>query len=194
MALGKGFSGVRGGNSPAGLIDVDIIPLPIILVGQFGELAAGVRSFHEPLKRSIQEVVIPSIKTNFDYNGRPPWAPLSGTTWAMRGETSIDSEGNQIINQEGDILVRTGKLKRSAVALARWKITRDEAYAGGDWPATAWYGPIQQTGFVGGHGAETPARPFMLIQDEDVPKIEEVFVDWFKSRLAMSGFIPGNSL
>jgi phage gpG-like protein len=193
MALGKPFSGVKAGMSGAGLIDVDIVPLPIILVGQFEALAASVRSYHEPLKRSIQQVVIPSIKKNFDVGGRPSWPVLAPATLVFRGELKSTSSLDALSAGFGsEILVRSGKLRRAAQALARWTITRDEAYAGGAWPGSVWYGPLQHTGFIGGHGAETPPRPFMMIQEEDMPKIEEVFVQWFKERLIATGFTPGS--
>jgi hypothetical protein len=32
----------------------------------------------------------------------------------------------------------------------------------------------------------------MMIQEEDMPKIEEVFVQWFKERLIATGFTPGS--
>lgn len=172
MAIGRSFGGIRASQDPKGLIDVDIKPLPFILVGQFNALAFSVRSYREPLTAAVKMVVIPSIKLNFDVNGRPAWKDWAAETMYRR---EYEGYGSGL----GDsILVRKGKLKRAAQAFARWTITKDSAIASGQFPGSAWYGPLHQRGFTGGHGAQVPARPFMLIQNEDVPKIEAIFSAW----------------
>jgi phage gpG-like protein len=46
-------------------------------------------------------------------------------------------------------------------------------------------------GTVGGGSNTIPARPFLLIQDEDVNEVEKVFLDWVRERAVAAGFRPG---
>jgi phage gpG-like protein len=41
------------------------------------------------------------------------------------------------------------------------------------------------------HVGEIPARPFILIQEEDMDAAEEIFVRWLQERMVRSGFKPG---
>jgi phage gpG-like protein len=188
----KGFSGIKAGQTSQAMpFTITMIPTPLILVGQMDGLAVSMKTFRKPLEESVKKVVIPSIKENFDVAGRPAWDELSPWTLVSRGDISWigDPGAANVYGQE--ILVRTGKLRRSAVAFARWQFDRERAWVGNDFPPSAWYGPIQQQGYIGGFGAETPSRPFMMIQDEDVPKIEKVFLKWIQKNLVVAGFRPG---
>jgi phage gpG-like protein len=183
--VGAPFKGLQAGNSKEGLISVAIKPLPVIIAGQFGALAKGVRSYRVPLTKAIKEVVIPSIDQNFDWEGRPDqWEPLSGDTEVRRAWYGYGASG--------PILERSGKMRKAASAFARWVVTKDSAYAGGNWPGSAFYGPIQHSGFgtmtIQG-GRWLPARPFMMIQNDDVPKIEAVFALWLQERALAAGFV-----
>lgn len=40
--------------------------------------------------------------------------------------------------------------------------------------------------------AEIPARPFIVIQDEDYDEIEKVFVEWLQERALRAGFVGGS--
>jgi len=185
QAVGFSFPGVKAGQSSQGMpTAIDITPNPMILAGQFGVFADSVKSFRKPLEESVKKVVIPSIAENFNVAGRPPWAPLSGFTEDARQRAGYST------GMGAEILVRKGKLKRAATAFARWSFDKQTAWVGGDFPQSAWYGPAQNNGFTGGFGAETPARPFMLIQEEDVPKIEEIFIKWVEERAVKSGAFP----
>jgi phage gpG-like protein len=151
--------------------------------------------------------MIPSIQKNFASEGRPSWEPLSDFTIDTRTRAGFGA---------GPILKRKGMLARVAAQLNIWTITSQQAHV--DWSnqARARYGPIHQNGarfttrirginpaglaalskikmFAGtksvtkGSGT-IPARPFLLIQDEDVPKIEHVFLNWVEERLNRTGF------
>lgn len=181
MALGFNFQGIKAGNSNAVPMSIDIHPSPLILAGMFGALAEGVRSYRKPLEKAIREVVIPSIRENFNVAGRPPWTPLSGYTEATRVRLGYG------VGIGAEILVRKGKLKRSATAFARWSFDKQTAWVGNDFPGDAWYGPIQQNGFEGGYGAITPPRPFMMVQPQDEEKIQQVFLHWLGERVNASG-------
>lgn len=140
-----------------------------------------IRSFREPLKRSIQQVLAPSFRKNFEAGGRPDrWAPLADYTIEKRGSSE-------------PILVRSGRLKRTIQQLNIWSLDREKA-AITDLPANIWYGKLHQAGYRG-TGAATfsfPARPFVLIQDEDYDDIEEVFAQWLQERAIASGAFTKN--
>lgn len=159
-----------------------------------------IRSFHEPLKRAVQQVVIPSIRTNFDEGGRPPWEQLSEDTIRQKGTA-------------GSILVRTGALRRTMGYFNIWTVNRQMAYLA-DLPANVWYGKVHQAGAtftprqesshvaalsyrgtsVGGGGAAggggvIPARPFVMLQPGDFEAIERVFYEWLGERMVRAGFL-----
>ena len=154
------------------------------------KLGLDIRSFREPLKRSIQRVLAPSFHTNFADQGRPDhWQPLSDATVEIRGSAS-------------PILVRSGLLARTMRQFNIWSVSQTQA-AITDLPQKIWYGKVQQGGYgqaskgtlkrlqKGGAGAARgaakiaiPARPFALIQDpQDYDGIQKVFEEWFIERM-----------
>lgn len=150
--------------------EVQMLPPGSILEQDMKGIGYDIRSFREPFKRVIQQVMAPSIDKNFEVGGRPPWPPLTEETIAIK---------------EGDDrpLIRSGTLRRTAQQLNVWTITPDEAHVSG-LPDQAWYGIVHQFGseFI-------PARPFMMMQDpEDLDMAEEVFVKWFQERTGEHGF------
>lgn len=169
------LSGIGMGNSSG--ISVEMIPSPIILAGQFDTFSANIKSFKEPLKRSIQKVIAPSIRKNFASEGRPSWDPLTDKTIANRAYEGYGS---------GPILQRSGALMKVAGQFNIWTINgpAGEAYIA-DLPSRVWYGKIHQ----GGIGLDAfdsgsiVARPWAMIQPEDGPEIEEVFLDWLDERM-----------
>ena len=213
---------LSGGNAGKFGIEIDWHPTPFILAAQFQVLGLNVKSFHEPLKRSVQQVMAPSIRKNFEVEGRPAWAPLTDTTNRLRSYYGF--------TPAHPILGRTGRLKRIAGQLNVWNIDREQAYAQG--LPGAWYGMMHQLGYAAGGGSKTtsmpaglsneqqlrwarqqrlarqasggtagqakasggsgiPARPFLIILQEDVDNIEKVFVEWFQERCTRVGFVPG---
>jgi phage gpG-like protein len=184
MAGPTTLSGITMGNAPGGAmpIKVDFDPLPIILAGKFDKLGLDIRSFREPLKRSIQQVMIPSIAKNFDSGGRPRWPALTTDTEILREANGFS---------KGPALIRSGLLKRAATQLNLWTITPESAYVADmsvPQAGKSWYGVAQQMGYTGGYGAVTPPRPFLMIQEEDIPEIEEVFLIWIEERMLLAGF------
>lgn len=167
------------------------------------KLGLDIRSFREPLKRSIQQVLAPSFKKNFQAGGRPDkWVPLAPQTVAMRGGAT------------GPILVRTGRLRDTIQQFNIWSVNDTQA-AITSLPDKIKYGNVHQEGLTGeaamkqamkgmhkrrvapsgpgskpkrsGSAAEIPARPFVMIQDEDYDAIQNVFEKWFLERMAASG-------
>ena len=163
---------IRGGRLTLG---VSINPAPILMIAGLKELSPQIRSFREPLQRSIQRVLGPSFQKNFDVGGRPPWESLAAGTVAIRGSSQ-------------PILVQSGTLREVAGQLNIWTIEggylRDigEAYVT-QLPERAFYGAFHQRGtFV------MPQREFLTIQPEDMDRVAEIFAEWFEERGVDIGF------
>lgn len=147
-----------------------------------------IKSFREPLKRSIQQVLAPSFRKNFEAGGRPTkWQPLAEPTVQLRGSAH-------------PVLVRTGLLKQTIQQFNIWTVDRTKA-ALLDLPQKIWYGKIHQAGYgYGGRGGQVraagiPARPFVMVQDEDYEAIDRVFDRWFAERMAVTrAFTPGRGV
>lgn len=161
--------------------DIMIVPAPALLVRDFATLGADVRSFRVPLKRAIKEVLIPSFKENFRVSGRPIWEPLDRATQERKL-----AEKSRYLKP----LMRTGLLSRVAGQLNIWTITRDTAVVE-DLPEKVKYGRIHQGGIGDIRSVAsnvTPARPFLVIQEQDMNDIEEIFFDWIEMRVRDRGF------
>lgn len=107
-------------------------------------LGLEIANMREPITRSIVQVMIPSIKKNFDVEGRPPWEGLADYTKQVRGNA-------------GPVLTRTGKLKRGVTKLHIWKIKDDSATII-ELPPEIWYGAIHQSGYGGMNALISLAR------------------------------------
>lgn len=161
----------------SGLLAFTFQPSIGLVAKDFDKLGLDIRSFREPLKRSIQQVLAPSFRKNFDVGGRPRWQPLSSETIEIR----------QRLNKRGKgILIRTGTLRRVASQLNIWTITTTSAVIK-DLPSRIWYGTLQQAGTRSGT-ANIPARPFIVLQPEDYDGIEKVFAKWIDERATAVNF------
>lgn len=99
-----------------------------------------------------------SIQQNFDAQGRPEkWQPLSPKYAAWKQKKGYSP----------DILILTGALRRSINISATAREAR--VFTGMK------YGPIHQVG-----GSQIPARPFMVVQDEDISNIEDIFQRYYE--------------
>lgn len=180
-------------------IELSMTPSPVIIVASFNKMGTDIKSFHEPLKRSIQQVLAPSIRQNFDQGGRPDrWEPLHPHTIRQKKQNT------------GTILVRSGSLRRKAGQLNQWKIDGLDGIATMSLDGDIWYGIVHQEGsgesFEGGSIVESggstlntteltifgsgrgyvPQRMWALIQDEDVDEIERIFDQWLQERIEAS--------
>lgn len=172
-----------------------------IAAARIAKLGVDIRSFRVPLKRAIQQVVIPSIQTNFQVGGRPAWEPLSDYTLKRRAADGVGGDAP---------LVRSGKLKRTLSYYNIWTVTSTMAILA-DLPEQVAYGGIQQAGYEGQGGGRRikvkgrkpldvldeaignaapsqvvppiPARPFVMLQPEDEDKITEIFIEWLGERV-----------
>lgn len=183
-------------------IDIEMDPSPVLLVQQFNALGADIRSFKEPLHRSIKQVMTESLRKNFDAEGRPDaWQPLAESTLRAKAHQGWPS----------DILVQDGSLKRAAGQINIWDINGQEGIATMSIPESVWYGIVHQEGagesFEGGVLVKTgkgvaqtktktfgskgyvPQRVWALFQYEDIDRIEEIFDEWLQERLVRAGFV-----
>jgi phage gpG-like protein len=184
--IGGAAGSVRG---VGGLLDFEFQPSIGILANRMAAFGATFDNLREPLVKSVQKVMIPSFRANFAAEGRPSWTPLSDVTVKRRG------------GETGPILRRTGRLERDATQTKIWKFTNTAASIQ-TWPESSWYGVLHQGGY-GSAGKATvakqtskgaaafviPARPFIMFQEEDVPKIQEIFAEWMTKKALEYGWV-----
>lgn len=136
------------------------------LAEDFGRRGA----MRQPLLRSAREVLSPSIGANFDAGGRPPWDPVIP-----------DSSYRKKLGGGGGPLSVTGKLQKSAEAFARWHVA-DNVLTYGNFPSSTWFAVVHDSEDVAAK-ANIPARPFALIQEEDIAPIGDIFMDWVEEKV-----------
>lgn len=134
--------------------------------------------FREPLTRCRDEVMIPTIRRNFEAQGRPEmWEPIG--------------EFNHYRTQRGaggaPILQPTGAMARTAQKQARFHIA-DNKVDYGHWPSSSAhraskYGYVHDMGGTSPFGP-IPARPFAILQQQDISLISDVFAEWAQERAA----------
>lgn len=118
------------------------------LQGRLGDLS--------PVMRSIGETVRASVERNFAAQGRPgKWLP-----------------SQRAIRTGGQTLSLTGRLRRSFSV----KATGSQVSVG----TNVVYAVIHQMGGRAGRGGRVtiPARPYMMVQDEDWTEIERQLADY----------------
>jgi phage gpG-like protein len=126
--------------------------------------AVEAHNFRPALTAAVDQVMRPSIATNFEVGGRPPWEPLADATIERKGDDTP--------------LIDSGQGAASAGARARWKIDRDQAaYQGDSFPERTWYMRLQQGGDAD-WDVTFPGRPWAVIQPEDVDRMRAVFGRW----------------
>ncbi len=140
-----------------------------------GRDLAGANRMRQPLLDIAREVAAPSIDRNFKVGGRPKRWERSSPISTYRLQTG----------GEGDpTLWVTGKMKRAASALARFKV-RENKMTYGYFPAKLWYAMVHDDAGTAAR-ANIPHRPFALIQGDDIPKMERILMDWVETRVNRS--------
>jgi phage gpG-like protein len=120
-------------------------------------LGINLNDFREPLKASLELVIMPSIATNFQTGGRPKWKPLS-ESWRLK-------------RTPGPILVQTGAMFEATQSITNWDVDHNSITMTG----------VASAPYAGYHQAGTrrmPARPFVMYQPEDVENIVQIFEIW----------------
>lgn len=152
-------------------VTIDFFPKPAIIASQFYQLAGDVdvRSLREPLKRSIQQVIAPAFRENFDTSG-PGWVPLADITAKKKAHKGYPN----------DPLIATGKLRRKAGQLNIWTIDGPRGEARLDNLGDAYYGGVHQMGseFI-------PQREWAMLTPDEIDKVEQVFGRWIDERIAI---------
>ncbi len=137
----------------------------ISIDGNFEQVAALANQIAErcgdpgPAMAIIGETVRASVLKNFMAGGRPSgWAPLAPATLKKKRGGSILREKNHLMNSINATPVG------NAVLVGTNRI----------------YGAIHQFGGRAGRGgsAKIPARPYLLVQDEDWPEMVEQLGDY----------------
>lgn len=177
-----------------------------IACGRINKLGADIRSYRVPLLESIRSVMVPSIRRNFDEGGRPKWEPLSESTMNIRKWFGVS--GSQILVRSGALKrvasqinmwtvttttaiildipdkVWYGKLHQGGYtntnmsALIRGGLSLSDAVAktSSDLKAIKAAGGESAAGSI-------PARPFLVIQEQDEEAIMAVFLEWMQMRI-----------
>lgn len=132
------------------------------LLGRVRRLAADARNTERP-RRAAGEVLRRSAEQNFRAQGRPQrWQGLADSTLSRR-RRGRGRGGPQI-------LIDTARLKNSI----SYRLVSEGVEVG----TNVVYAPRQHFGFPGGPGrghSRTPARPFLVVQDEDIETIAGIF-------------------
>lgn len=197
---------LSSGIKVASLFDMgfDFTPTLGLKAAEFDALDVDIRSFREPLKRSIQQVIAPSIGKNFLVGGRPQsWTPLSDATIPVKANANPKYPVN-------DPLLRSGLLMKTMQQLNIWTITSTQAEIQ-SLPDKISYGNVHQSGTSMGTTAEVasggtaagfqrmmdqvlsggssergkniPARPFAMVQTADLDAIQDVWEIWLNERV-----------
>ena len=158
-----------------------------ILARKIDRLKYGIKDMRQPLRASVREVVIPSIQMNFRKGGRPRWTNLTEETWAQKGAGE-------------KILIGSGALMKTMGYMNIWHIDSKMAILN-QLPEKVWYGALHQAGHGGYVGFQDPvknsmvnigtpglpARPFVMLQEEDIVGIEAVFSRWMGREILQAG-------
>jgi phage gpG-like protein len=173
------FTGSRSGVE---FLEIDFDPSPIVLAAAFETFGLDIRSFREPLLRSVRQVMAPSLRKNFDEGGRPPWIPL--------GDITVKEKTRKGSRTPDAPLIRSGKLRRLAGQVNFWTIDgpAGEAYISPGKLGEVFYGVYHQYGTEDvGTASGFPAREWAMIQEDDANEIEEIFFEWIEERAARAG-------
>ena len=138
-----------------------------IRAGQIDKLGLDIRSFREPLKRAIQQVLAPSFLKNFDQAGRPDkWEPLSDATLDIRSRQGATGDSP---------LIRSGLLRKTMGQLNIWDISITTA-AIRALPDKISYGYIHQAGY-GGSGVGKKMSGYMKKAGGDAKEAQHLLDD-----------------
>lgn len=133
-----------------------------------------------PAMKTIGEIVLRSVKENFRQGGRPEkWKPLSQRTLhsVAGGKKGYKKSGGLRAGsirrlKDRKILIASKRLMDSI----SYKEEKDKVTIGTD----VVYAALHQFGGKAGRGKKinVPARPFLMVQEEDWPAIKEALEDY----------------
>lgn len=119
----------------------------------------------------IGEIVTESIQRNFEEGGRPnKWEPLAESTIKQRKKAG---------KWPGKVLVRSGVSGGLMGAISYKAANRNVVWSANKvYAAAHHFGRGVTSSRSGGTYYDLPPRPFMLIQDDDWPEINETMQDF----------------
>ena len=134
----------------------------------------------KPVLAAVGNLAVKSVKQNFRVGGRP-------TRWAEtdkpKGKTMIGSGAlmrqihYKVDNDESGVTIMTGKQKYAAILHFGGKTSAHEIwYKNKRALSFTWKGVPAIYGKVNHPGSKIPARPYMLLQDEDIKIIENMMI------------------
>jgi phage gpG-like protein len=158
---------VRRGLRLDELLQFEFKPSIGISAKNIDRLGLDIRSFREPLKRVIQQVLAPSFRKNFESGGRPDaWEPLSDATMEIRDRLGFSGD---------DVLVRTGALQRVSQQFNIWVVTGEAAFIP-KLPDKVRYGNIHQSGY-GGSGTGKKMGGYLKKAKGDAKEAQKLLDD-----------------
>lgn len=187
-------------------VDLHFAPSVGILARKFDKLGIDIRSFRVPLKRAIKFVMIPSIRRNFDSGGRPSWEPLAEeTVRKKRGKDdplirtgrlrrvmsyqniwTVDTEKAMITDLPHNVWY--GKVHQAGYTSMTTHTTLGNLNIGlGGKSRKGGYSYQGNNRENRNASANVPARPFVVMQDEDLENIDRIFTEWLDEQIAQAG-------
>lgn len=149
--------------------DVDLLSRNVFLMARrLGDMS-------EPLRKSVKDVIIPTIEYAFYSNGYGKWAPLNKEWKAYKLSVS---QANYLT------LMFTHELRKKATGNMIWRITKTQA----DMELLDTripYAKYHQTGT-----RRMPKREFAVLQLQDVKNIVVIFDDWLRKQMYSKDFWP----
>jgi|CXWL01.1.fsa_nt_gi phage virion morphogenesis protein len=152
-----------------------------------GKLGTAVKNWNVPL-RAFGRILVRSITENFEAEGRPkPWKPLAmATLFSRLGVGRLVGKRGKALKRAQQrlanvmILQDSGVLKNSQ----RAEVSNNTLRVGPTGPA-AIYGRIHQFGGKTGRGKKItiPARPFLVVQDEDLTELKDLVSDHIEKQI-----------
>lgn len=197
------FDNVLAANVPA--LKISFEPTLVISAGRIDRLGVDIRSFREPLTKVVKEIIIPSIGANFDAEGRPSWEKHSEGTIDIRER--LGNPAGKILNstgklKKGAMQFNNWQIGKATAVMANlparvWygnihqkgyegKSMAARVVAAGGSKNKALHKAISDAISNGSRiheAASIPARPFVMLQDEDRDAIAEKFIEWLGDRV-----------
>jgi phage gpG-like protein len=102
-----------------GIVSFEFQPSIGILARDMTTLSGNISTFRKPLEKAITSVMIPSFRQNFNAGGRPTWVPMAEATMVIRQDQGFGGAGN--------LLVRSGDLRRVMAQKSIWSVTDESA-------------------------------------------------------------------
>lgn len=122
---------------------------------------------------TVGAYMLGSVEKNFRAQGRPDkWPGLAASTLANRAKRNSRRRKANRVSGSAQILIDTARLKNSI----QFRVIGGGV--GVEIGTNVKYARRHQFGYPGGVGrghARTPARPFLLFQDEDIKEIVNMF-------------------